>query len=119
MYSFALAAIVAIASAQDAAVSADTAYYNETVPEPEPTLAEKLFELNEDGQFQLVWPKNPAITFTDADDAAIKAWFEGKMDEATALDMEFLEAYKTYESAVHAPYNDFLTEVEDLTVRGI
>ena len=115
-YSFALAAIVAVTSAQDAAVSADTGYY---IPEPEPTLAEKLFELNEDGQFQLVWPNNPAITFTDADDAAIKAWFEGKMVEATALDIEFLEAYKDYESAVHAPYNDFLTEVEDLTVRGI
>ena len=45
-YSFALAAIVAVTSAQDAAVSADTGYY---IPEPEPTLAEKLFELMESG----------------------------------------------------------------------
>ena len=123
-YSFALAAIVAIASAQEPVSDFCEFVPNDPscpgyVPPPEPTLAEKLFELNEDGQFQLVWPKNPAITFTDADDAAIKAWFDGKMDEATALDMEFLEAYKDYESAVHAPYNDFLTEVEDLTVRGI
>ena len=54
-------------------------------------------------------PVGPAISFTDADDAAIKAWFDGKMADATALDMEFLEAWKTYESAVQQPYNDFLT----------
>ena len=96
-YSFALAAIVAIASAQsEAPVDAATAEVNEYVPEPEPSLAEKLFELNEDGQFQLVWPKQPAITVTDADDQAIMAWFEGKMAESTELDMEFLQAYKDY-----------------------
>ena len=89
------------------------------VPEPEPTLAEKLFEKNEAGQFQLVWPQKPAISVTDADDAAIQAWFEGKMAEATAHDMEFVQAYKDYESAVSQPYNDFLTQVEDLTVRGV
>jgi len=116
-YSFALAAIVAIASAQsEAPADAATAEY---VPEPEPSLAEKLFELNEDGQFQLVWPKQPAISVTDADDEAVKAWFEGKMAEATALDMEFLQAYKDYLSVISQPYNDFLTQVEDLTVRGM
>ena len=56
---------------------------------------------------------------TDADDAAIKAWFEDKMAEATAHDMEFVQAYENYESAVSQPYNDFLTKVEDLTVRGL
>ena len=118
-YSFALAAIVAIASAQDAAAMNGTASFNETYPEPEPSFIEKLFERNEAGQFQLVHPESPAISFTDADDAAIKAYFEGKMADATALDMEFLEAYKSYESAVQQPYNDFLTKVEEITVRGI
>ena len=129
-YSFALAAIVAIAAAQEMAT--DTYYtgyieepviydmtnpmydyetYNETVtiPEPEPPLAEKLFELNEEGQFQLVWPKHPAVSFTDADDAAVMEWWAGKNAEATALDQEFIDAYKNYESVVSAPYNDFLT----------
>ena len=118
-YSFALAAIVAIASAQEAMPANDTASFNETYPEPEPSMIEKLFELNEAGQFQLVYPESPAISFTDADDAAIGAYFEGKMAEATELDMEFLEAYRSYESAVHQPWNDFLTKVEDLTVRGM
>ena len=96
-YSFALAAIVAIASAQDmAADAAVVEEMNADVPEPQPTLAEKLFERNEAGQFQLVWPKQPAISVTDADDAAIQAWFEGKMAESTELDMEFLQAYKDY-----------------------
>ena len=116
-YSFALAAIVAIASAQEAAED----WTSETVvePVPEPSAVEKLFELNEAGQFQLVHPKSPAISFTDADDAAIQAYFEGKMAEATELDMEFLDAWKNYESAVHQPWDDFLTKVEDLTVRGM
>ena len=87
----------------------ETASYNETIYEPEPTLAEKLFELNDQGQFQLVWPKNPAITFTDADDAAVMEWWSAKNAEATALDQEFINAYKHYESAVSQPYNDFLT----------
>ena len=56
---------------------------------------------------------------TDADDAAIKAWFDGKVAESTALDMEFYQAFKDYESAVSQPYNDFITQVEDLTVRGM
>ena len=93
-YSFALAAIVAIASAQsEAPADAATAEY---VPEPEPSLAEKLFELNEDGQFQLVWPKKPTITVTDADDQAIMAYLEGKLAESNALDMEYLQALKDY-----------------------
>ena len=96
-YSFALAAIVAIASAQDMVVEAADV---PAVPEPQPSLAEKLFEKNEAGQFQLVWPEHPAITVTDADDAAVQAWFEGKMADATALDMEFLQAWKDYESVV-------------------
>jgi hypothetical protein len=117
-YSFALADIVAIASAQEAAEDWTT---SETVvePVPEPSAVEKLFELNEAGQFQLVHPKSPAISFTDADDAAIQAYFEGKMAESTALDMEFLDAWKNYESVVSQPWNDFLTKVEDLTVRGM
>jgi len=86
---------------------------------PEPSMIEKLFERNEAGQFQLVYPESPAISFTDADDAAIGAYFERKMAEATALDMEFLEAYRSYESAIHQPWNDFLTKAEELTVRGI
>jgi hypothetical protein len=45
------------------------------MPEPEPTLAEKLFELNDEGQFELVWPNNPTISVTDADDAAIAEWW--------------------------------------------
>ena len=96
-YSFALAAIVAIASAQSE-VPADvtTAETSEYVPEPEPTLAEKLFEKNEAGQFQLVWPKQPAISLTDADDAAVMEWFESKWAESTALDMEFVQAFKDY-----------------------
>jgi len=109
-YSFTLAAIVAIASAQDmAADAAVVEEMNADVPEPQPSLAEKLFEKNEAGQFQLVWPEHPAISVTDADDAAIQAWFEGKMAESTALDMEFLQAWKDYESVVSQPYNDFLT----------
>ena len=96
-YSFALAAIVAIASAQsEAPADAATAEINEYVPEPEPSLAEKLFELNEDGQFQLVWPKKPTITVTDADDQAIMAYLEGKLAESNALDMEYLQALKDY-----------------------
>ena len=83
----------------------DTAYYNET----EPTLAEKLFEKNEDGNFQLVFPENPAITFTDADDAAMMEWWEGRMGEYEALDREFIDAWKNYESAVAQPWDDFLT----------
>ena len=122
-YSFALAAIVAIASAQEAADVAAQDWTPETViepaPVPEPSAIEKLFELNEAGQFQLVHPKNPRISFTDADDAKIKKYFEGKMADATALDMEFLEAWNNYESAVHQPWDDFLTKVEELTVRGI
>merc|ERR1712156_1372176 len=64
-YSFALAAIVAIASAQSEAQAPsmefcefvpDDPACNPVVPKPEPTLAEKLFEKNEDGQFQLAWP---------------------------------------------------------------
>ena len=98
-YSFTLAAIVAIASAQVTDfcefVPNDPSC-NPVVPKPEPTLAEKLFEKNEDGQFQLVWPKQPAISVTDADDQAVMAWFEGKMAESTALDMEFVQAYKDY-----------------------
>ena len=107
-YSFALAAIVAIASAQEVGMYNYEAY-NETIPEPEPTLAEKLFELNEEGQFQLVWPKHPAVSFTDADDAAVMEWWAAKNAEATALDQEFIDAYKNYESVVSQPYNDFLT----------
>ena len=87
----------------------DAASFNETIPEPEPSMIEKLFEINDAGQFQLVYPESPAISFTDADDAAIQAYFEGKMAEATELDMEFLEAYKTYMSAVQQPYDDFIT----------
>ena len=114
-FSFALAAILAIASAQ----SVDEINADVPEPQPEPSLAEKLFERNEAGQFQLVWPQQPAISVTDADDAAIKAWFDGKVAESTALDMEFYQAFKDYESAVSQPYNDFITQVEDLTVRGM
>ena len=104
-YSFTISAILAI-----------TTYAQSTETETE---TEKLFEKNEDGQFQLVWPKQPAISVTDADDQAVMAWFEGKMAESTALDMEFVQAYKDYQSAISQPYNDFLTQVEDLTVRGM
>ena len=71
-YSFALSALVAVVASQ---TEYDTAYYNETVSAPEPTMVEKLFEKNEEGQFQLVWPESPAISFTDADDAEIMDWW--------------------------------------------
>ena len=71
-YSFALSALVAVAAAQS---ESPATYYNETEAVPQPSTAEKIFEKNADGQFQLVWPESPAISFTDADDAAIMEWW--------------------------------------------
>ena len=103
-YAFAASMIAALAAAQAATNSTDT--------QAQPSI-EDLFELNDEGRYELDLPELdlPEISFNDAS-ATADAWKASTADAYAAIDQQWVDAWKSYEAAITQPWNDFVTEAE-------
>jgi len=78
------------------------------------TQANELFEQNEQGQWALVVPDIPTLSFTDVDEATIEQWAENKEAAYEAIGEKWGEAWSSYVDAIANPWNEFLDQAKSL-----
>lgn len=83
---FTLAAIMAVAHAQEYEYSD----YSEYEEYQEPSFISKLFEKNEQGQWALVAPQIPKVSFSDVSDEEIESWAEDKEEAYNAMNEKWV-----------------------------
>lgn len=111
-FAFASCMIVAMAAAaDDAAAPASTT----SVEQPQVSL-DDIFELNDEGRYELreLDLDLPEISFAD-NEAQAEQWVADTEAAYAAIDQMWVDAWKSYEAAIQQPWNDFLDEAERLT----
>ena len=109
MMKYTIALIAACAHAQDY-------YYEEE--EPQPSMISQLFEQNEAGQWTVVVPEIPTLSFSDVDEAEIDSWAADKEAAYEGLNQKWADAWTSYVDAIQTPWNDFVTQAESLDREG-
>ena len=93
MMKYTIALIAATAHAQDY-------YVDEYATEEQPSLISQLFEQNEQGQWAIVVPEIPTLSFTDVDEATIESWAADKEAAYAAMDQKWVDAWTQYVDAI-------------------